>query len=117
MDMLSYLMGSNGSGGGGGGSQPTTEITIDASGAVDQEIQCGKVYHFTSNNITSLTISFAPIVGFEHYHFDFISPSTPLTLILPASVKMPDGFNVDANKRYEIDILNGYGVAQEWSVS
>lgn len=117
MDIVSYLMGQSGSGSGGSRSQQIVEIVIDSNGDVDQEIQSGRIYHFTGDNITSLTISLAPVAGFEQYHFDFISPIDPATLILPDSVVMPDGFNVDANKRYEIDILNGYGVAQEWSVA
>lgn len=90
----------------------TTEITISDSGAVSQELQPNTVYHFTSTALTSLTITFAQNTG--QYHFDFISPSTAVTLTIPSSVEMPSSFGVEANTKYEIDILDNYGVASEW---
>ena len=91
-----------------------TEITIATSGSVTQELQPNIAYHFTSEALTDLTITLAATSDIPQYHFDFISPSTAATLTLPATVTMPDGFTVDANMRYEIDILNGYGAAQNW---
>ena len=90
----------------------TTEITISDSGAVSQELQPSTVYHFTSTALTSLTITFAQNTG--QYHFDFISPSTAVVLTIPLSVEMPSSFGVEANTKYEIDILDNYGVAAEW---
>ena len=92
-----------------------TEQTITDSGAVTAELQPNIAYHFTGD-ITSLTITLASTTDIPQYHFDFISGSTAATLTLPATVSMPDGFAVDANMRYEIDILRGYGVAQNWTV-
>lgn len=92
-----------------------TEITITSSGSVTQELQPNTAYHFTSEELTDLTITLATTTDIPQYHFDFISPSTAITLTLPATVTMPDGFAVDANTRYEIDILRGYGVAQNWA--
>lgn len=94
-----------------------TEITITDSGAVTQELQANVAYHFTSDALTSLTITLAATSDIAQYHFDFISPSTAVTLTLPSTVVMPANFSVDADTRYEIDILNGYGVAQNWAVS
>ena len=88
-----------------------TEITITDSGAVTQTLLPNMAYHFTSEALTSLTISLAATSDVPQYHFDFISPSTAITLTLPETVAMPDGFAVDTNTRYEIDILRGYGVA------
>ncbi len=51
------------------------------------------------------------------YHFDFISGATAPTVTMPAAVTMPDGFTVEADRRYEVDILGGWGVAQSWAVS
>ena len=92
-----------------------TEETISSSGAVTQALDAGKVYHFSSDSLTSLTITLNAANEIAQYHFDFISPATAVTLVLPNSVVMPAGFSVDANKRYEIDILNNYGVYQSWS--
>ena len=97
----------------GGGSTP--EVTVTTSGAVTQELQPDTVYHFTSTALTSLTITLASASGTPTYHFDFISPSTAVTLTLPASVTMPNNFTVEVNTRYEIDICNGYGVFAEWA--
>lgn len=92
-----------------------TEVTITDSGAVTQELQANVAYHFTSDALTSLTITLAATSDIAQYHFDFISPSTAVTLTLPSTVVMPANFSVDADTRYEIDILNGYGVAQNWA--
>lgn len=45
----------------------------------------------------------------------FTSGSTVAVLTLPSTVKMPDGFEVEANCTYEINILDGvWGVYQKW---
>ena len=95
----------------GGGSTP--EITISTSGAVSQALQPDTVYHFTSDALTSLTITFAGTAT-DQYHFDFISPSTVVTLTLPNTVIMPTSFGVEVNSKYEIDIYNNYGVYAVW---
>lgn len=48
--------------------------------------------------------------------FRFTSGSTATELTINGAV-MSDGFIVEANKIYEINILNGYGVYTSWSVS
>lgn len=93
----------------------TPEVTISTSGSVTQELQPNTVYHFTSTALTNLTITLASASGTPTYHFDFISPSTAVTLVLPSSVLMPTNFTVEVNTRYEIDICNGHGVFAEWA--
>ena len=92
-----------------------TEQTIATSGSVTQALNPFVMYHFTGA-LTALTITLAtPSQGqIPHYHFDFESGSTALTLTLPNTVTMPDSFEVEASKHYEVDILNGYGTAQGW---
>lgn len=94
-----------------------TEVTVATDGAVTQALEAGKWYHFTGA-LTGLTITLtAPASGeLAQYHFDFTSGATAPTLTMPDSVVMPEGFSVEANKRYEVDILNNYGVAQSWEV-
>lgn len=94
-----------------------TEVTVATDGAVSQTLEAGKWYHFTGA-LTSLTITLtAPASGeLAQYHFDFASGATAPTLTMPDSVVMPEGFSVEANKRYEVDVLNNYGVAQSWEV-
>lgn len=94
------------------------ETTVSSSGAVSQALGAQFIYHFTGE-LTSLTISLtaAPTGRNPHYHFDFVSGSTAVTLTMPIGVTMPSGFSVAANTRYEIDILNNYAVVQSWAVS
>lgn len=96
----------------------TTEVTVATDGAVTQALEAGKIYHFTGD-LTALTITLtAPASGdLAHYHFDFSTGSTAPTVTIPSAVTMPSGFSVDANKVYEIDILNGRGVYQSWGLS
>lgn len=101
-----------------GAAPAVTEVTISTSGAVSQSLDAGKIYHFTGA-LSALTISFNAAASgvLPQYHFDFTSGSTAATLTLPNGVVMPDGFAVEANKRYEVDILNGYGVVVSWATS
>ena len=95
----------------------TAEGTGSTSGAVTQALEAGKIYHFTSTALTSLTIMLTATTELPQYHFDFISPATAATLTLPSTVNLPSALTVEANKRYEIDILNNYGVVQSWDWS
>lgn len=92
-----------------------TEVTVSTAGAVTQALDAGKIYHFTGA-LTALTITLnAPASGqLAQYHFDFLSGSTAPTLTMPNTVTMPDSFTVEANKRYEVDVLNNYGAVMAW---
>lgn len=95
-----------------------TEETVADNGSVTKEIAAYVIYHFTGD-LTALTVTLtAPADGeLAQYHFDFISGATAPAVTLPASVVMPDGFTVEANKRYEVDILNNYGAVTAWAIS
>lgn len=94
------------------------EVTNSSTGAVSLALDPEKLYHFTGA-ITGLTITLnsATANQLAHYHFDFLSGATAATLTLPNTVVMPSGFTVEANKRYEIDILNNYGTVMSWATS
>ena len=115
---LSRVAAGGGGGGGGGGAAAVEEVTITDSGIVTQAIDSGKLYHFTGN-LTSLAIQFnAPASGeVAQYHFDFVSGATAVPLTMPSGVVMPDGWTVDTNSRYEVDVLNNYAVVAGWEVS
>ena len=101
-----------------GKADKVTEVTLATDGTVTQALDAGKAYHFTGA-LTALTITLNAAASGQRaqYHFDFESGATAPTVTIPNTVTMPTGFQVEANKRYEIDILDGYGVAQSWEVS
>lgn len=100
-----------------GKADKVTEVTVSTAGDVTQALDAGKVYHFTGA-LTALTLTLnAAAAGQQQYHLDFVSGATAPTVTIPATVTMPDGWTVEANTRYEIDILDGYGVAQSWEVT
>lgn len=94
------------------------EVTVATNGAVSQALDPGKIYHFTGT-LTSLAITLTAVSVRQtaHYHFDFDSGSTVPTLSLPASVVMTSNFYMEANKHYEIDIFNNYGMVVAWTIS
>jgi hypothetical protein len=97
------------------GAEPAiTEVTVSTAGAVTQALDAGKIYHFTGA-VTSLSLTLNAASGrLAQYHFDFDSGSTAATVTL-TGVTWPDGsFTPEANKHYEVDILNGYGVYLSW---
>lgn len=99
------------------GAEPAvTEVTISDTGAVTQALDAGKIYHFTGT-LTALTVTLtaASAGQIAWYHFDFDCGSTAPTVTIPNTVTMPDSQSFDANKHYEVDILNNYGVVSEWS--
>lgn len=70
---------------------------------------------YTCGEVTSLTISNPPANG--AYSVIFTSGSTPTDLSVDPAIKMPDGFTVEANKRYEINVSGNWAVAGSWAVS
>lgn len=69
---------------------------------------------YICGEVTSLTINSVPATGEITVRFQ--SGSTPATLALPADVLMPDDFAVEADRYYEINILDKWGLAASWEV-
>ena len=92
-----------------------TEVTVSTAGDVTASLDAGKIYHFTGAvSSLTLTLNAAASGQIAQYHFDFESGSTAATVTL-TGVTWPDGsFTPEASKRYECDILNGYGVYLAW---
>ena len=42
--------------------------------------------------------------------FEFISGSTATVLTLPNSVKFPDDYEIEANKKYQVSIVDNIGL-------
>lgn len=62
--------------------------------------------------VASLTIDFAAAkdgyVG--EYCIEFVSGATPTTLSLPSEVVFPDEPTIEANMRYQISVVNNFGL-------
>lgn len=124
--------GKSGSGGGGGGGGSVTSVngktgavTLTAAdvGAAEAEtvvavsgatptITPATNTIYNCGEVASLTISNPTATG--GYSVIFISGSTPTDLSIDPAIKMPDGFSVEANKRYEINVLNNWAVVGSW---
>ena len=68
---------------------------------------------------TELDISFnvdysLPFV--QEFHFLILSGSTPTELLLPSDILVPDDFAIEANKIYEISIMNSLLLYSSWTM-
>ena len=73
------------------------------------------IYKCNYQYVTSLTISSFPATG--DWVVRFTSGSTATVLTVPNTLHMPDGFAVEANKRYEINVSDGYALVASWSTT
>lgn len=53
----------------------------------------------------------------NEYVVQFTSGSTAATVGFPQTVKFPDTFTVDANKTYQVSIVNNLALVQSWANS
>ena len=92
---------------------PQVTGSVDESNAVT--LDPNKFYVFGEE--AEIDVSFA--AGTEgqvnEYHFSFVSGSTPTVLSLPVDVVMPDSFSVEAEKTYEISVINNKGLFVSWT--
>lgn len=89
---------------------------INLKNALTRVTGSSATYTLTENEFVDFGIKqnltvMMPLQG--EYRFAFISanPATSLTL---SGVQMPEDFEINSYRRYEINIFNGYGVAQDW---
>ena len=95
----------------GASAETVRETVSGATATIDAEVDT----LYLCGTMTALTIDTFPPTGI--FSVVFTSGSTATTLTVPNTLIMPDGFTVEANKRYEINVLDGYVVAAEWSVT
>ena len=93
---------------------PQVTGTVDENDAVT--LEPNKFYVF--GEISELNVSFASGTSGQvnEYHFSFISGTTPTVLSLPIDVVMPTIFSVDANRQYEISVINNMGTFNVWNI-
>ena len=89
-----------------------TKMEDGGSGTITKELQPNILYKF--GECASLTITLAAeSAGLENeYKFEFVSGSTPTTLLLPDSIKWSGGNapTIEANKTYQVSIVNNLAV-------
>lgn len=93
-------------------SAPTTTTV---TGSTPTIALCEDNHIYECGELTSLTITAFDNPG--EFSITFTSGSTATVLTVPASMIMPDGFAVEANTRYEINVRNGYALVAGWAVS
>lgn len=78
-------------------------------------LQPNQFYVF--GEVAELDVSFASGAAGQvnEYHFSFESGATAAVLSLPVDVVMPDSFNIEANKIYEISVINNKGLSVSWT--
>ena len=62
-----------------------------------------------------ITLADADATKVNEYMFQFTSGATATTLTLPADIKWVSAPNVQANKTYQVSIINNLGVIGEFS--
>lgn len=95
--------------------QQTEEVTVSTSGDVTYSLEANKIYHFTGQ-ISSLTLTLVATSLIPHYHFDFVSGTTPATISFGSSINWlgGKGLTPQSSMHYEVDILNGRGIFAEF---
>ena len=100
-----------------GGSGGTVRIEKESTDTT-VELEPNKLYVFPEMTELSVTLAEPSDTGIvSEYHFVFQSGSTATTLTIPDTIKIPSGFTVDANKIYEISIMEGCLCSQSWEVT
>ena len=89
--------------------------TTVSGATVTQAIDSNTFYVF--GEVTSLALTFNTPTDnaiVNEYHFRFTSGATPTALTLPSGVVMNTPLTPQANKVYEVSIIDNYGVWCEW---
>lgn len=102
---------------GSGGSGRTVRIEkLSTDTAV--ELEPNKLYIFPEMAELTITLAGSSDTSIvSEYHFVFQSGATATALSIPDTVKTPSGFTVDANKIYEISIMESCLCHQSWEVT
>ena len=81
------------------------------------ELQPNKLYIFPEMESLTYTLAHAADAGVANeYHFVFKSGATPTEVIHPQSVSVGN-FTVDANKIYEVSVMENLLTSQNWEVA
>lgn len=106
-------------------SAPVTDgdITLNLSAnclyCIGQDLADDSPKEFTVANTINIEQLAPPkyTIYVHTYHFIFRSGATPTVLTLPETVIYPDGFEIEANRIYEINIMENLLSYQSWPVN
>lgn len=99
--------------GGSGGTVRIEKLSTDTA----VELEPNKLYIFPEMAELTLTLAEPADTGTANeYHVIFQSGATATILSIPDAINVPAGFTVDANKIYELSIMEGCMLAQSWEV-
>ena len=90
--------------------QNVISTTTGGSGEVTQTIDPNKLYKFGEVSTLNITLGSEIPNIYNEYMFEFISGSTPTVLTLPETVKWIGSDNIEANKTYQVSIVNNLAV-------
>ena len=107
-----YAASVNGRTGAVTGLEEQTTVVSKTSSDTSQTLAANTFYIWPE--MSALTIT-CPATG-GPFAFRFTSGSTATTLSI-TGITMPDDFTVEANKTYEVNVYEGYGLAVSWEVS
>lgn len=99
------------SSGGSGGTVRIEKLSTDTA----VELEPNKLYVFPE--MAELTLKLAEPADASianEYHVVFRSGATATTLTIPDTVKTPSGFSIDANKIYELSVMENCMTYQSW---
>lgn len=97
-------------------SVPLEPVIRQAPPAGSFALAPGTLYDFTQADASALTFTFeSPADGkAAAYHVMFRSGSTATAVTLPADVRTPDGYVIEAGRVYELSILENLLTYQSW---
>lgn len=102
---------------GSGGSGGTARIEKSSTDTA-VELEPNKLYIFPEMSELTITLTEPSDTGIENeYHFVFQSGATATTISISDTVKIPSGFAVEANKIYEVSIMENCLTYQSWAVA
>ena len=100
--------------GGSGGTARIEKLSTDTT----VELEPNKLYIFPEMSELTITMAEPSDTGIANeYHFVFQSGTTATALSIPATVELPSSFSVDANKIYELSVMENCLTYQSWDVS
>lgn len=102
---------------GSGGSGGTVRIEKESTDTA-VELEPNKLYIFPEMSELTITLAEPSDTGIANeYHVVFQSGETAMSLTIPDTVRLPSSFSVDANKIYELSVMENCLTYQSWDVS